>query len=151
MLASWEAWPVTTLPVASDDTINLISEAIREMEEGLRDAEPAVVIDLIGKLAERKGVELPSPDLVTLDARLIARELPGHLVWLAFERLYTSFRWPRLPEVGDWMEAVRDELERERQPVMRLKLLRSRLLLRRELEDKAARMRGRQRKIGRQL
>jgi hypothetical protein len=91
--------------------------ALRPMQE-LTDA--AEVVRYLSMMAERRGMELPSPSLLALDAKAIAAAMPGDLWPVACARLWTNFAYRRLPEPSDFLAAVASELAERRDAAARI-------------------------------
>ena len=81
--------------------------AVRAMQEPTDVAE---IVRFLSMVAERRGMVLPSPSLLALDAKAISAAVPADLWPVACARLWTNFAYRRLPECSDFLAAVADEL-----------------------------------------
>jgi len=123
---SYRSAPEDYLPEPTAQLMAGFDEAIREIESSLEPAELDDVLKAIYLIAERKGLRLPPDHLVALDAQFIA-EMPKDLFGVAFKKIYTEFRWNRMPEVVEWFDTIRDELDRRKRELAGLKCMRLRL------------------------
>jgi hypothetical protein len=80
----------------------------------------AEVVRYMSMMAERRGMELPSPSLLALDAKAIAAAMPADLWPVACARLWTNFAYRRLPEPSDFLAAVASELAERRDAAARI-------------------------------
>jgi hypothetical protein len=80
----------------------------------------AEVVRYLSMMAERRGMNLPSPSLLALDAKAIAAAMPDDLWPVACARLWTNFAYRRLPEPSDFLAAVADELAERRDAAARI-------------------------------
>ncbi|WP_200341355.1 hypothetical protein [Rhodovibrio sodomensis] len=94
-----------------------LEAAVREELEAIqRDNAPASyeqILESLQLMAERKGVDLPSEKALEMDLRVL-HTLPADLFKRAFVIVWAEHKWPRMPEVGDFVAAVRDELAERR-------------------------------------
>jgi hypothetical protein len=97
-----------------------IEVAMDEVQAMQVPADPAEVVVFLSMMAERRGMALPSPSLLAMDARAIAAATTADLWPVACARLWSSFAYRRLPECSDFLASVADELAERRDAVAKI-------------------------------
>jgi len=107
-------------------------------------ASPAEVIMFMTMFAERRGFNLPEPALLVMDASCVADVIPADLLKLACRRLWAGFRYRRLPEPPDFIQAVAEEIAERREAAARVRSVALRIDTAKMYEERDARSRQRQ-------
>jgi len=97
-----------------------IEVAVDEVQAMQVPADPAEVVVFLSMMAERRGMALPSPSLLAMDARAIAAAMTADLWPVACARLWSRFAYRRLPECSDFLASVADELAERRDAVAKI-------------------------------
>jgi hypothetical protein len=111
---SWAGEPGIFLPDApgvADD--RQIRDALEQADRALAPGDPAAVLTLLTKLAVRHGLDLPDDDALEADLRILSR-LPPDLLIRAFEAIWMTWRYRRMPTCGDFHAVIEDDLRERR-------------------------------------
>lgn len=98
-----------------ENILDALMVAEAGVQEWLRpESDPERILALLVALANRIGVELPDEIALEMDLRIMC-EWPSGLPELAIRRVWETFKYRRMPVVGEFREAISRELaERER-------------------------------------
>jgi hypothetical protein len=120
------------------DEIRALADRVEKAAAGIpamqTATEPGDVVVFMTMLAERRGMELPSPALLALDAQTIAATIPADLWPVACFRIWSAFAYRRLPECSDFRASVADELRERAEAVARLMTAHAKVARRRWLD-----------------
>jgi ADP-ribose pyrophosphatase YjhB (NUDIX family) len=120
-----------------------VDAAVEELRALDTPTDPAEVVSFMTMVAERRGMTLPSPTLLALDAQTIAAEIPADLFPVACARLWARFAYRRLPEPSDFLAAVKEELAERREAAAKVSTGALKVAHARWLEQKDAEARKR--------
>jgi hypothetical protein len=135
-IESWVDEPTVLLPDVPDleAAVASLAPLATAARAELTPADPAEVIAFFKAFADRHRLDLPDVYALELDAETLA-DVPRVALREAFKELWRTWKYRRLPTVGDIMPIARRELEEGR-------AWRLRRLIETELKLKTARMRA---------
>src|SRR5690242_2819424 len=114
-IESWLDEPTVFLPDVPDlETVAVaLAPVAAAARAGLAPADAAEVIAFLKAFADRHRLDLPEVSALELDAETLA-EVPRVALRDAFKEIWRTWKYRRLPTVGDIMALVARELEEGR-------------------------------------